>query len=72
MGAVDESLVPVLLEVLGGEQGAVGVVAAFHKLEQEGAEAFLGRVMRPSLGEKSLTQTWPNRNNQRTKLQILT
>ena len=33
--------------VLGGEQDAAGVVASFHELEQEGAEAFLGRVEQP-------------------------
>lgn len=45
--AASESLVPVLLGVLGGEQGAAGVVAAFHELEQKGAEAFLGQVEQP-------------------------
>ena len=47
VGAASESLVPVLLGVLGGEQGAAGVVSAFHELEQEAAEAFLGRVEQP-------------------------
>ena len=47
VGAATESLMPVLLGVLGGEQGASGVVAAFHELEQEGSEAFLGRVEQP-------------------------
>ncbi len=49
VGAATEPLVPVLLGVLGGEQGAAGVVAAFHELEQERAEALLGRVEQPSV-----------------------